>query len=71
MQGHVSVAFPDMEVKFSKTAQCLIVYPLLDLTFGSGFHCPTHNIKDKITTIQTNILIFAEVQIPKFNVKAP
>jgi len=44
MQGHVSVANPDMEVMFSKTAQCLNVYPLLDLTSGSGFTTVPHTV---------------------------
>jgi len=33
-------------------------------------HCPNHSTKNKITTIQTNILISTEVQIPKFNVNS-
>lgn len=33
-------------------------------------HCPTHSMEDKITTMQTNILIPTEVQIPKFNVNS-
>jgi hypothetical protein len=47
MMFYFAVANPDTKVMSCRTVQCHILYPLLDLTFGSAFKTSVLLLKDK------------------------